>query len=135
YYAPDPMETLLRPARRAGILMFVVSGLMLLCGVCVGMLGALPLDQMEMPPAVMAELSRAERETGMKRWVFFAIGGGIIAVPSLILLILGFFVRRGGAGSIITSIVLTGLLMLLMALNLLGAARSGSIELILPLGV
>ena len=45
YGAPGPHP--LAPARRAGVMLFIVGGLMLLCGTCLGVAPwALPMDKL-----------------------------------------------------------------------------------------
>ncbi len=126
YYPPaDPAEELLRPARRASVLMFVITGLMLLCGICVGAMASVPWDRIDLPAETRAELARMEQEVQVPLATVFAVLAGILIVPSVLLGILAFFVRKGGSGVIITSIIVTGLLLLLAGLNLITSLQGG----------
>ncbi|MCC7352022.1 MAG: hypothetical protein IT446_15795 [Phycisphaerales bacterium] len=113
-YGPDPQA----PARRAGMLMIVLGILMLLGGVCIFGFGwAYPLDQL--PPEQAQAISKLEQETGVPVQRVFIAMGVILALPSLLMLILGLFVRRGGMGSIVTSMILVGLMILVEAMYVL----------------
>lgn len=113
-YGPDPQA----PARRAGMLMFVLGVLSMLGGVCLFGFGwAYPMDKL--PPEQAQIFQQVEKESGIQvRQIFIAMGA-ILALPALLMLILGLFVRRGGLGSIVTSLVLVGLMILFGAMNLL----------------
>lgn len=119
YYAPQ--ADLLAPARRAAILQAILGGLLLLCGVCVG---AIPwvvdvgeiiaqsgMTLPQMPPGVSPE--------EMVRGAYTLIGvvGGLVGVA---LVVLSVFVRHGGRGPAVTSIVLQALVVLVLALNFIG---------------
>jgi hypothetical protein len=123
----DPAAGLLAPARRAAILMFVLGGLGVACGVCTGAFAAMgPIDQI---------IQRAKIQFPSNMDVppeqLFRIIIGTIAVISLlqaiVMIILGVFVRRGGIGSIVTSIVLCVLILLMLVVQALGALFRGGI--------
>ena len=113
-YGPDPQA----PARRAGMLMFVLGVLMMLGGMCLFGFGwAYPLDKL--PPEQAQLIQQMEKESGIEAQQVFIAMGVAVALPSLLLLILGLFVRRGGMGSIVTSMVLVGLMILVEAIYVL----------------
>lgn len=132
YPQSDPLDELLKPARRAGILMFVLSGLMLLCGALIGAVAAIPMDKLDLPAETMAELSKLEEEAGVGLGVVFLLAGAMVATPAIVIFILAFFVRGGGAGSIVTSIVIVGLMAILIVIQLVGAAPAGPVAMIIP---
>jgi hypothetical protein len=127
YYGSYGYPDLLAPAKRASILMFVIGGLSSLCGVCVLGLGALvPMDQLNSPE--MAEMQRKMAEVGISMRALFIVAGIVMLLPGLLFTVLGFFVRRGGRGAIITSIVFTSLAILWFALNAIVTAVSSRNE-------
>lgn len=113
-YGPDPQA----PARRAGMLMFVLGVLAMLGGICLFGFGwAYPLDKLA--PEQVQIFQQVEQDTGISPWKIFIAMGVIMTLPALAMLILGLFVRRGGLGSIVTSLVLVGLLILVDAFYVL----------------
>ncbi len=132
--ADEVLYALLRPAQRASVLMFIIGGLFLICGLFIGLIGTLPMtpEQTQLPHDMLSQLHKAEQETGIKIPVFFIIMGIIIALPALIMIILGFFVRRGGLVSAILAIILTSVLLLMSGFNVLAALRAGPAQLVVP---
>lgn len=99
--------------------MFALGLLAILGGACLFGFGwAYPMDKL--PPEQAQIFQQVEQESGVKAEQLFIAMGIILALPALLMLILGLFVRRGGLGSIITSMVLVGLMILLGAVNLIG---------------
>lgn len=119
--APDPR---LDPARRAGLLMIVNGVIGLLFGACFLGVGAM-FGEIQWPAETAAEMRRLETQAGLPISVIFLVMGALAAVPSLVLFILGFFVRRGGVASIVSGIVVTSLVLLLLGLQLVGSFFSG----------
>ena len=106
-------------ARRAGIFMFVIGGLLLLCGF--GILGAAQkVDWNEMMqrseqvygPEFTKQMQTQGVTPGQMRAgvLFWGVVGIVVA---FVFIVLGAFVVRGSMGAIVTSIILTSLLMLL----------------------
>jgi small-conductance mechanosensitive channel len=123
-YGYDPAAGLLAPARRAAILMFILGGLSLACSVCLGsVLKLAPLDQMiqerhfEIPDS--ANLGMTPEQI-MR--IFIGVVAVLALVKAIVTIILAIFVRRGGIGSIVTSIVLFVLVLLVILLQLSGSA-------------
>src|SRR3982751_1617507 len=116
YGAPLPPPNLLGPARRAAILMWITGGLLLLSGMCCGIVGGVPLDRW--PPESRSELQPFEAQlaqAGMSfstvMWTAAALVGGI----GILLVVLAFFVRRGGLGAVIFALIIAALLTLVLA--------------------
>src|SRR5687768_14463861 len=78
------------PARRASILMFVLSALMFLFAGCMGIAASYPLDKL--PPEtrdVMGQLDQEMlKETGVGIHVALKIFTGMILVPSVVMVVL-----------------------------------------------
>lgn len=117
----DPMSAYLGPARRAGVLMFVLGGLGMACGVCLGisalitpiesMISASGMNVPELPPGMsIGQLMRIA-------YVVMAVG---LLIQSILMIVLGVFVRRGSVGAIITSLVICVLVTLFLLINFIG---------------
>lgn len=127
----DPAEPLLTPARRAGLLSIIMGVLMILLGGCVGALAAIPLDQF--PPELREQIEQQERQLGgdvrvslQSLWLIAAVA---MLFPGVLMIVLGFFVRRGGIGPVVSLLVLIILLILLTAPTLftgLGGLQAGN---------
>ncbi|HWP39778.1 MAG TPA: hypothetical protein VNL70_02545 [Tepidisphaeraceae bacterium] len=121
-YGFDPAEPLLAPARRASILMYVISALGMLCGLCVGAVGLLaPLERLVADSGLQSTATElglpAER---LLKIVYLAVA--LLTLGwSVGLAVLGPFVRRGSLGAVVTAIVLVTLALLVLAVNLLTA--------------
>ena len=117
YVVPDPMANALTPARRAGTLQIIVGALMIIFGLCAGFfVWAMPLDQffkeanVPPPPGVDLHLLRAA-----------IIGTVILAfVAAVCEIVLGFFVRRGGRGPAVASVVINVAIVLYLASGVIG---------------
>jgi hypothetical protein len=116
-YHQDPYQAALKPARRAGIMLFIVGGLSLICGGCLGVTAAMLTmpelaDQIQgqhealtlPPPAPMAAFGLL--------WFFCAI----------VLLALGIPVMRASRRAIEAAIAVCILLMLTLVLSRIGMA-------------
>jgi hypothetical protein len=120
YVPGDPVLELLRPARRASWLMFVLGGILLALGACCVGVGALaPWDQL--PPESLAQMQQMESQAGVSVSALMIVMGVLSGLPGLVLLVLGFFVRSGGLGSLITALVVTALMLLVLLAMLLNA--------------
>ena len=122
-YGHNPYEAeLLRPARRAGLMMSILGGLMFLAGVCcVGMGLAFPWDQLlAQQPAMGQQLQEALG--GMPVEQAMRIVATTIGVVGLVFgiaqVVLGIFVRRGSLGAAVTGIVVVCLVLLYPVLML-----------------
>jgi hypothetical protein len=127
YYSPagpDPRG----PARRASILMFVLGALGLLCGVGMGLMAAVVTPQQFAATPQAAKIQQIEVQLGMPIQQLLGIVAAAVGIPALLFVILGFFVFRGGKVAMILSIVLTGITLLLLALNLLSGLAGGGAD-------
>lgn len=112
-YAPAPgwNSPLLAAALRAAVMMWVLGALGLLFGFCMTTVALVaPLDMLmkqarqSIPQAQSLHLSDSELVHLLK---LLYLGMGVVLLAgSIVLLILGFFVRRGKRGAIITGIVI-----------------------------
>ena len=119
-YAPAPVADLLAPARRAGILQGILGGLMLLCG---GLVIAIPhlMDVTQLITASGQQMPDLPPGWTMNQALALAFGmmGGCGVVLALAMLVLCVFVRSGSRGAVIASIILTGLILLMLAIRLI----------------
>ena len=134
-YYGDPYAEVLAPAQRAGLLMFILGGLLVACGVCGAAMGLL-VDW----PQMIAEQPAAWSQPGLPSpdllRPIFAVLGIVSAFVGLLLIGLGVFVRRGALVAVILSIVLTGISLLLVVLALVaGAFTQGPREALLGMCV
>lgn len=104
---------LAKPAQRAGLLMIIVGCLTVVLAIGLASLGAaMPRDQY--PPNLQQQIAKIETDLGVSWNTMLRIAGGIVAVPAVLMVIFGVFVRRGS----MTAAVLGMVLMSLMALYL-----------------
>jgi len=113
------------PARRAAILMFVIGALMLCCGGFFALFGAILTPEMLAGSPQAAQLQEIESQLGVSIKVFAFVMAGVMFVPALLFIGLGFWVRRGSAAAAIVSLVLTGLTVLFLLFNLVGSLVRG----------
>ncbi len=125
YSQPD----LLAPARRASLMMFILGGLALLSSFCCAGAGAMVPQLMQQPDFAQRMQNVPGATPTLLRAVFIFMGVLSLAA-AIAMVILGVFVRRGGKGSIVTSIVLCVLTMFLMLVYLVGAVLQGGQEVI-----
>jgi hypothetical protein len=118
-YGFDPAAGLLAPARRAAILMFVLGGLSLACSVCVGSIATLaPIDRIlrernfQIPDSANLGMPADQLIR-----IFLVTMAVLALLKGIVMIVLAIFVRRGGIGSIITSIVIGVLVLLLLLLQ------------------
>src|SRR5688572_14332897 len=115
YYQTDPLA----PARRAGMLMYLIGGIVLLSGFCcIGMGQALPRLIAQQPEAFVGleQIPEATPEFMQRSLYIFS---GVVFAGGIGLILLGRFVRAGSKGAIITSIVISILAVLLLVIWLI----------------
>jgi MFS family permease len=123
YYAA-PIDPL-RHARRASIFMFIMGPLIFLTGTC--MASVLPIIRMAPPsPDTDRLLQTASEQTHGHPEIFTATGVLLLLLGSG-MLVLAFFVRRGGRRSCTVGAVVMGLLAVYFLLNLLSSVVMGNI--------
>ena len=129
-------EDLLAPAKRAGVMMYVIGGLLALGGLCCGGVGVVaPVDE------IMAQspmLNSAPGVTAEMLKVAIVVMGVLGFLFGVALIVLGYFVRGGGMIPIVIAIVLVALAVLFNLLNLASSAvqmRGGGPEMMAGLCV
>ena len=128
---PQSPDELLAPARRAGTLMIVVGALSVLCGLWMAWQSnnfdpAAPGVPSELQRQMQQQVEMFETQTGMAfRTLMLAVAFVPLAVGA-VLGGLGFYVRGGSFGVVITALVLTGVLLLITAVLLLGGVLQGA---------
>jgi hypothetical protein len=124
YYQPpiDPLG----PAKRASLLMFIMGPLIFLAGAC---LVSVPSMLRVMPPnpQLTQTMQQLDEELHGDVDAKLMIGGVFSAVVGVAMLILAFFVRRGGRTACILGAVLAGLLGVWSVMNLLGGLLMGNV--------
>jgi hypothetical protein len=123
HYAYAQYDAYFAPARRAGLLMFILGGIGMTCAFCMGIVAAVaPMERLIAESGVVLPSSA---ETGVSPETLMRLGYGIIAggalLFSLLILILAVFVRRGSIGATITAIVIDSLIILLLGINAIGS--------------
>ncbi len=111
-------------AKRAGWLMLGLGIVILLFGGCFFGFAFLPFDQL--PADQQQNFHQIESQLHMPVKTFFEIAGVLVMVVGLAHFILSFFVRGGGKGSIITAMILTGLVIGWIGLNTVFGILSGA---------
>ncbi|HXE54991.1 MAG TPA: hypothetical protein VN541_18360, partial [Tepidisphaeraceae bacterium] len=102
----------LAPARRAALTLWIIGGLLFLgCGCIAAAIWVVPIDQIvaqvrtNMPPGEAQQLQGMNLAT-VVRAAYTGIGVAGVLV-GLVMVLLAFFVFRGGRGAAITALVLT----------------------------
>jgi hypothetical protein len=108
----------LAPARRAALMMFILGGLMLLCGIGCGTFAmTVPMDRLISEAGVTLP---QQPPPGMSIEELMRIGYMVLGVGSflagVVLVVLGLFVRGGGRGAAVTSIVIVTILLFVIGL-------------------
>ena len=136
-YAPAGLADPRLPAKRASVLMFILGGAGVGCGVCVGAVSQMPLQQLAaqnntklppFPPGMTLDLV-------MKAMVFMAVAS---LVASLMQLAAAVFVRRGSAAACAFGMVLSVVFILYFAVETLSSfsvGQAGVVFISLPAAV
>ena len=130
YAQPSP-DQLLAPARRAGILMIVLGVLFVLAGLCLAFVSRM-LDHPDFTSQpgyleMKQQMDQIEAQAGTSVQTVMLIMGAIPLALGALLGGLGFAVRGGGLVPVVLSIALTGLLLLLVGLIVLGGLLQGAV--------
>src|SRR5205823_13145661 len=125
YYPNDPLNTLLAPAKRASVFMFVMCGFMIPCGLLFSLFAGIlkGMDRSQLQPDQQAALAQAEQQfagLGLSVPDILMVLGITSLIFGILLLVLGVFVRRGGLGAAVASIILCCLLILIAGLSVAG---------------
>lgn len=138
YYTPQPPD-LGRPARWAGLLMIILGAIIILFGGLAALSGQVLMDNPQLPQATRDQITQMESELGISVQTLMIVIGIVLALPGLMQLILGLFVRRGSFISIVLAIIITTLLLLYLLINLAGAVflatRGGGVEVVFQMCV
>lgn len=124
-YSQDPLNTLLAPAKRASIFLFIMAGLMIPCGLFIGLASLMDFSQFASDP----NFQQVEKQFATIGWTLsglFKAMAVVILIPGVLFLFLGVMVRRGGMGSIVSSIILCCLMALFAALAIFGGVVQAS---------
>lgn len=101
---------MLRPAKIASVILWVLGGVGMLCGVCVGAVAwVLPLDRtvqeirLKLTPDQEQQLGNVDLVQVLK--IIFTGAGALALIASIMLIITAAFVRKGSRGAAITALV------------------------------
>ena len=125
YYPNDPLNTLLAPAKRASVFMFVMCGFMIPCGLLFSLFAGIlkGMDRSQLPPdqqATFAQLEQQFAALGVSLSGFLMAAGVVMLILGILVRVLGVFVRRGGLGAAIASIIVCCVLVLIAGLSVAG---------------
>jgi hypothetical protein len=118
----DPAAQLLAPARRAGLMMIIVGALLMACSLCLGIFARVgPVNEVISRSGIDLSQATAELKMTPEELVRAVYTGMAVAslVVGVVFLLLGIFVRRGGMGSIVTSIIFSVLAALILVVQVL----------------
>ncbi|MCY2951845.1 MAG: hypothetical protein NTU53_07690, partial [Planctomycetota bacterium] len=119
-YAWEQYRGLILPFRRGGLLMIIFGALGLLMGGCFGVVaGLVRLEQI--PPEMAQVVQEIESKGQLSFKVLLAVWSVMVSVLSVLLVVLGLFVRKGSRGAVVAGMVLVGLILLFLVWNLLGS--------------
>ena len=122
YYAPQQADPL-APARRASTTMYVIGGLILLAATCFGVTLAM-LPELMKQPEFAQTMAQTPGFTPEHLRIGLVAMTAISGVLGLCTVLLAVFVRRGGRGAVITSLVLASLVVLFLAFQLVTIVAS-----------
>jgi hypothetical protein len=131
YYPNDPLNTLLAPAKRASVFMFIMCGFMIPCGLLVSLLAGIlkGVDRSQLPIDQQAAMAQAEQQfsgLGLSMPAILMVLGITSLIFGILLLVLAVFVRRGGIGAAVASIIFCCLLVLVAGLSVAGGVIEAS---------
>ncbi|HEX2972243.1 MAG TPA: hypothetical protein VHP11_07910 [Tepidisphaeraceae bacterium] len=117
-YAWEEYHELILPARRASNLMFVLGALGLVAALsCLGVRAAIPWSRL--PPELAESFNQLETQTHVPAATFITGVAAIMGIPSVLLIALGFWVRRASKVAIYLAASLVVLILIVLALNIL----------------
>jgi hypothetical protein len=125
---------MLRPARQASVLLFILAGLALVLAMMAMFLSVVPADQL--PPEELQNLQRLVEPMGWTVKTYFHVMAAMMGGMGVILCVLGLLVRGGGRVAIVLAMMMNGLLMLMVLMPMVNAILGGQpLSAILPLGL
>jgi len=106
------------PFKRASILMFVLSGVLLLFTSCFGLLSMMPFDSL--PPESKAHLQKLDANfTPQMFRQIMIVWTVMMFLPAAAMLVMGIGLRSAKRGWVVASMVVVGLVALLLSFSLL----------------
>jgi hypothetical protein len=119
YGIPMGMPDLLAPCRRASMLMFVLGGLGLLMGGCLALMPVALRNSSDPQVQLQVDILRTQMQENTHlspdaAFQMITIAGAMMMAAALVMLILGFFVRRGGRIASVLSCILVALMFAMM---------------------
>lgn len=117
-------DRVLLTCRRAGLLMILLGVVGLLMGACFAGTGVV-FPRLQLPAETAHQIAELEAQLNVSADVLFIVTGVMALIPSLLLFILGFFVRKGSKASTITGLIVTALVVLVLSLQVLGGLLGG----------
>jgi hypothetical protein len=118
-YAQAQTEGLAWPFKRAGTMLLITAGLVVLCGVGCGGIAMMPQLEQAMAQAQMDPQVAAIMTPQMFRTVMMILAGASV-LYAIIATILGVMVRRQSVGATIAAIVLVSIVLIYLLINMLG---------------
>jgi len=106
----------LGPARSAGIMLFVIGGIGILLSLCLAGVGAMLQQVLEKSPELREQMAGISPDVLR---ILFLVFAGCGVVLSIVMIVLGAFVRRGGLISAVIAIVLSSLIALYFVGNMI----------------
>jgi hypothetical protein len=101
------MATLLAPARRASVFLFILGGLLVPCGL-LALLCSVMVNSASIPPESVAQMELAKEQAASLGFTLSGLFGTFAAstgIPGILFIVLGVIIRRGGMGSSVVSII------------------------------
>jgi hypothetical protein len=130
-------EEVMRPARRASLLLLLLCGLALACAAIIYLFSFVSLDQM--PADERQQLEQIVVQSGLDFKTYFHIAACSALVAGVILGLLGLLVRGGRRAAIYVSLVVAAILLTCTGIGILSdlanASRIGPLALVPPIGL
>lgn len=125
HWSPGPNPV--APARRAGVLLIIIGSMSVLFGFCVGAVFMIvPIEQLlaqgGLPPEAMNGVSPQQMKVQMM------VMSVVLLILGAVGIAIGTVVRRGSRGAIIAGIVLSGIVVLFGALQVLGGVLMAALH-------
>lgn len=132
----NPLDEMLKPAKRASVMMFVLGGLVLLFAGCM-LLAALAFNSQQfMQQKEFQEILAKQEATVAQMTLGAVVLGTLTLIGALVMLVLGFFVRSGNFGVLLAaalvSLLPAGLCLLLVISGFVQGELAAGCMLFLP---
>jgi hypothetical protein len=123
----NPLDQLLSPARRAGLLMIIMGVLVLLMAGCFGA-SAYVMSYGNNPPELQEKIEQMEAELGANAGEIAFAAMLVLLMPAVLCLALGIWVRSGSRVSAVLSMLLLAMMTLGTAFFMLSGLAKGGTE-------